>query len=461
MPLIRAEDRHGDNAQYVLTEGQDFFLAQGILVQSSNALAIFGTSPGAHVLRIDGTISGYQGALLCGVQGVAGPAYVHIGKTGVLLSNPAAPLGYGIGLQAQGSMLENDGLISAFNAVSLNATAGGPDDIIVNRGTIFGANSAFYRHPGFGSGSNVQIYNTGTIAAAYALNFQSEPGYVTFVNHGIVRGDLAFGTDGGIYDGTHGLLLPGSGAPGPAKVTTGAGSSFIAAPGRSAEAFDFSFAATVFLSFKDGPAVRLALDNSFAAAGNAQGDTFLGLAQVRMLEGSERGDDHLRAMAGNQRLNGLGGNDTLDGMAGDDILDGGKGADQLFGGDGADGLSGGLGADALFGGAGADTFYFASTSWQGDRLGDFIAEDQILLDVAPLKLAMPGGNRFATADEFRQTFGHHRAGDRSDRFIYDAKKTELWFDPDGSGRKKAFLLLDFQPGAVLAAEDITLAYFGN
>ena len=109
MPLIRAENRTGNDAQYVLNSGEDFFVGAGVMVRSNNALPVFVTAPGSHVLRIDGTVAGYQGALLCGVVGGVGPAYIYVGKTGVLASQPDVVDGYGIGLQASGSVVENHG----------------------------------------------------------------------------------------------------------------------------------------------------------------------------------------------------------------------------------------------------------------------------------------------------------------------------------------------------------------
>lgn len=458
MPLAPFEDSSGSGAQFTLETGEDFLVPEGGSVTSSDLWAIEAVTAGRHVIRIDGIVGGFVGGLLCGTQGVEGPAYVVIGARGMLTATPGTANSYALGLRAAGSMLQNAGFMSGFNTVSLNAQSG--TDLIVNTGTMQATYAVFYRPPGIGAVSDVKIYNTGLINGQYALYFQDQPGDVTFVNRGTVKGDLAFGTGDGEYDGTLGLLLPGIGNAGLPRVTVSAGGSLDCAPGRSAEAFDFSFAADVDLSYEKGPAVQLALDGSFAATGYARGDTFLGLDKVSFLDGSRYGSDRLRGMAGDQDIDGLGGNDTLEGMAGDDSLDGGAGADRLFGGDGDDYLFGGSGADRLFGGAGADSFVFPGAAWRSDYIGDFAAEDRVVFDTLPLRLpAPPAPGRYATADEFRLTNGHHRAGDRSDRFIYDAKNTQLWFDPDGTGRKTAVLLLDFQPGATLTAGDIFLVVY--
>lgn len=74
-------------------------------------------------------------------------------------------------------------------------------------------------------------------------------------------------------------------------------------------------------------------------------------------------------------------NNALRGRQGDDTLDGGAGRDWLDGGAGNDLIAGGSGADQMFGGGGADSFLF-DLGDGADRIGDFGADDAIVLDPA-------------------------------------------------------------------------------
>ncbi len=87
------------------------------------------------------------------------------------------------------------------------------------------------------------------------------------------------------------------------------------------------------LSFYSGAGVKVALDKSIAATGDAIGDTF---SSVENVAGSNTGADTIVGNSSNNRLSGYGGNDVLSGKAGSDILKGGIGNDTLDGGTGRD-----------------------------------------------------------------------------------------------------------------------------
>jgi Ca2+-binding RTX toxin-like protein len=93
--------------------------------------------------------------------------------------------------------------------------------------------------------------------------------------------------------------------------------------------------------------VTLSLLNLSGTAGDAAGDTFIG---IERLQGSNTGADSLTGNAGFNVLEGNGGDDFLFGLGGNDYLQGG---------DGADVLDGGIGNDTLVGGNGFDTAVYS------------------------------------------------------------------------------------------------------
>ena len=118
-------------------------------------------------------------------------------------------------------------------------------------------------------------------------------------------------------------------------------------------------------------------------------------------------------------------------------------------------ISGREGNDTLRGQAGADTFVFDSAPGAGnvDRILDFNTNtadegDSLLFCSALFDGIGAGGlapSQFVAGD---------RALDASDRFIFDAGSGRLWYDADGSGGGAQTLLMTFDQGAVVTAEDI-------
>ena len=118
-------------------------------------------------------------------------------------------------------------------------------------------------------------------------------------------------------------------------------------------------------------------------------------------------------------------------------------------------ISGREGNDTLRGQAGADTFVFDSAPGAGnvDRILDFNTNtadegDSLLFRSALFDGIGAGGlapSQFVAGD---------RALEASDRFIFDAGSGRLWYDADGSGGGAQTLLMTFDQGAVVTAEDI-------
>ena len=140
------------------------------------------------------------------------------------------------------------------------------------------------------------------------------------------------------------------------------------------------------LSFETSTGVAFAFDNSFAATGDAAGDSVF---NFQNLSGSLLGGDTLRGDDGNNLISGNGGDDVLSGGQGADKLIGGEGADNLNGGSNGDQLQGNSGGDTMSGGGGrdvlnggadndtlsgggsADTFVFTTRIAGHDLIGDF------------------------------------------------------------------------------------------
>lgn len=144
--------------------------------------------------------------------------------------------------------------------------------------------------------------------------------------------------------------------------------------------------------------------------------------------------DYIRGGYGNDRLYGYRGNDTLLGDQGNDRLYGMIGNDVLLGGVGSDLLYGGTGNDRLTGGAGRDYFVFDTAPnryTNRDAIVDFnVYDDTIRLDNAVFTKV--GANGLLSAGAFRANLTG-RAGDSSDRIIYDKDSGVLYYDPDGTG----------------------------
>lgn len=178
--------------------------------------------------------------------------------------------------------------------------------------------------------------------------------------------------------------------------------------------------------------VRMALDGSLAAAGDAIGDSVLG---VEGLEGSGfgdvlRGDGQANVLLGNA------GSDNLQGMAGNDLIEGGAGSDFLVG------------------GLGNDRFRFTALTQGIDRIADFTnaAGNNDVLNFegdafGGLAAGSLAANRFtANAAGVATTLAQ--------RFVYETDTGLLRYDANGSAAGGVTAIAVLTGAPALTAADL-------
>jgi Ca2+-binding RTX toxin-like protein len=181
--------------------------------------------------------------------------------------------------------------------------------------------------------------------------------------------------------------------------------------------------------------IKLALDASFAAEGEAALDTIVSIERVT---GTKFGDV-LRGDAAVNRLLGGSGNDTLQGMEGNDTL------------------LGGTGADALTGGGGNDGFDYTSTAHGGDTIRDFspsgAGNDDYFRFTGSVFGGLPAGalaaNRFLASTTGTATTADHR-------FLYETDTGILRYDADGSGAGAAIVIATLTGAPTVAVADFVI-----
>jgi len=134
-------------------------------------------------------------------------------------------------------------------------------------------------------------------------------------------------------------------------------------------------------------------------------------------------------------------------------LDGSAYGDHLIGNAGNNVLNGGAGRDTMTGGAGNDIFHFAQAAGTAsfDRITDFNpAVDRIRLDDFSYA-ALSGQTRLSTSQFSSGTSG--RAGDASDRIVYETDTGNLYYDPDGLGGVTTALVAVIAGRPTLSADD--------
>lgn len=139
---------------------------------------------------------------------------------------------------------------------------------------------------------------------------------------------------------------------------------------------------------------------------------------------------------------------------GDDRLNGGAGKDRLMGGSGDDTLTGGQGKDRLTGGKGKDVFFIESARRNSrDTITDFRSTaDRIAVsrqDFSTNSLGTIAPSEFALGS---------RAKDSSDRFIYDRRSGNLFFDADGTGASGQIWVAQLANRAAIGSSNIGVAF---
>ena len=157
---------------------------------------------------------------------------------------------------------------------------------------------------------------------------------------------------------------------------------------------------------------------------------------------------------GNSLANAITGNELANmllGLAGKDSLLGEEGNDNLRGGRGMDELVGGVGVDKLTGNGGRDAFVFDTAPGGGvDKVRDFDAGKDLFWLDKDIFAAI--GNKLGKA-EF--AIGK-KAGDASDRIIFDEDTGRLFYDANGNAAGGKLLFAKLAKGAGLDHTDFVM-----
>lgn len=182
--------------------------------------------------------------------------------------------------------------------------------------------------------------------------------------YGGARNDTAAGSDSG-----NDLLAGGAGN----DTLFGFGGNDMFDGGAGADSMVGGVGGTSIVTYENAAAgLSVSLDGVIAGTGDAEGDSFLGIPNLRGTAYADRlggnadgniiegigGDDVIFGGKGADVLFGGRDDDTVSGGAGNERLDGGNDRDLLAGGAGVDTVIGGSGNDTLTGGLGADRFVF-------------------------------------------------------------------------------------------------------
>lgn len=151
---------------------------------------------------------------------------------------------------------------------------------------------------------------------------------------------------------------------------------------------------------------------------------------------------------GNDAFKGGSGNDSFAGFAGNDRIDGSKGDDTI---------TGGAGNDTLTGGKGIDSFVFLSDfdrKKNVDTITDFsVKDDFFALEDALFKGAGGAKDGYLDPKHFKDLNAKSAKVDKDDHILYDRSKGDLFYDADGSGKKRAELFAHVDDGLKLTAHD--------
>jgi Ca2+-binding RTX toxin-like protein len=279
------------NPAVFLPAGDSVFVADGVLVASTEDRAIYGNGSNNQVI-IAGTAASNGVTVRLGVNAIAQQdSSLTVEAGGEIRSFDLNS--YAIEFFGHHYQLMNGGLIhGAGGGIMLSGDNDDTVTTIVNSGAIVAGAVGIARYSVF-STETIAFTNTGTLSAptAFGPNAGDAIARDLITNSGRISGTILLGNGSDVYSGASGRLT--------GHLLAGAGND--------------------------------------VAKGGIDSDWFEGGI----------GNDALTGNAGNDRLFGQDGNDTLNGGFGSDILDGGIGNDTLFGGVGYDKLTGGLNNDSF------------------------------------------------------------------------------------------------------------------
>ena len=355
---------------YLLTSGEDIFVREGIYL-SGATYGIQGTA-GYSVVTVAGLVEGSRGVSLGGTAS---------GSVSILETGVASGSTYGVEVQSTSTSairfsndgtviggtraldVNHDGIFFGSNTGVIRSDYGEAVQIVANGGAFsnFGlieARSGNYALEIFNdvsSDAGPEFHNFGTISSFGAIALRMDFNAAnTASNHGVFNGGARFGSEAdtfvnrGLVNGDVTLqegddLYRGYGGEVDGEVRGGFGN----------DTLNGGHERDQLLGGEDNDVIR----------GFGGDDLILG----------EVGSDDLYGQDGDDEVYGGDGFDHIEGGRGDDLLLGEANNDRIFAGAGNDTIFGGFGRDTMFGGDGRDEFH-----WEGvGESGSFVNRDRV------------------------------------------------------------------------------------
>ncbi len=348
---------------YGLSNGQDFLVAEGVVVNSTGGTGLATASVGAHV-TVNGTLQGTDGIVFGSMLEPKTGMYLTIGASGTVGGHGDR----GIGIFLGSVNIVNHGLIAGFDeGIQVSLSSGNVGPRIVNYGQIMSGGNAIDC-----SSPSMVLTNYGTVTSYSGHAFFSNSGTDTVNNSGTLRAhdDNAIKKTGGT------LTVNNSGQI------------------QSVNNSDAVYAGS-------GAAIKIVNTGTISSNG---GKSFFGDSAVDSVtnKGTMNGDINLHY--NNDVYEGNGGrvNGTVFGAPGNDSLRGGALLDRLDGGSNNDYLTGRGGRDDLTGGLDADQFIYTAITDSGitavtrDIIRDFnVGNDVFNLSAIDSNTSIAGNQAFA------------------------------------------------------------------
>jgi hypothetical protein len=201
MAYMPTTNETGTGIRRELFGGEEVFIAQGILISSSDNVAISGAS-GYYSINIQGTVSAAQAAIRLGDDGQSdSSSSLLVGRNGYV-----AALGQDFAVEvanANARVAVQGGVWGAARAISMDGEGAGKS-VLVNSGSIR-ADWTVVAHSG---NEDFILRNSGEIVGGYdASAFTSaDASRDTVINTGIMIGYVSLGSGDDIFDSRAGAL---------------------------------------------------------------------------------------------------------------------------------------------------------------------------------------------------------------------------------------------------------------